>query len=118
MAVSVLAIAKAREIQHVTLNIAIPYPGTELMGMSERGEHGLVLLDRDFSRYQRYGSAVMEVNGISPEELIRLQRQGLIRVYGKWWRWLPIIKRFGLRTVIATGAKTLAGLVSPQKTKQ
>lgn len=105
-------IANAREIHHVTLNIAMPYPGTELMQMAERGEHGLVLLDRDFSRYQRYESAVMEVNGISPDELIALQKKGLMRIYIKWWRWIPIVQRFGLRTVVNTGIKTLAGLFS------
>lgn len=108
-------IANSREIQHVTLNIAMPYPGTELMKMAERGEHGLVLLNRDFSRYQRYDSAVMEVNGITPEELIALQKKGLLRIYLKWWRWLPIIRRFGLRTVVNTGITTLAALFARKK---
>lgn len=103
-------IANAREIHHVTLNIAMPYPGTELKRMADKSEHGLVLLENDFSKYQRYDSAVMSVNGISPDELIRLQKKGLLMIYAKWWRWLPIIKRFGIRAVISTSIQAVKGL--------
>lgn len=104
-------LADAREIHHVTLNIAMPYPGTELKNMADRGEYGLILLDNDFSKYQRYESAVMSVNGILPEELIRLQKKGLIMIYSKWWRWLPILKRFGFKTVMSTGIQSIFRLL-------
>ena len=70
--------------------------------MAEKGEHGLKLLTRDFSRYQRYGSATMEVNGLSPDELLRLQKQGLRRIYSCWWRIIPVLKRHGLRAIAET----------------
>jgi radical SAM superfamily enzyme YgiQ (UPF0313 family) len=99
-----------REIQHVTLNIAIPYPGTEMLRMAERREHGLKLVEQDFSKFQRYGSAVMEVNGIAGPELIDLQRKALLRIYACSWRWLPVLKRFGIKTLLTTGARTVLSL--------
>ena len=58
-------LCKARDIHHTTYGIAMIYPGTEFRAMAERGEHGLRLVNRDFSKMQRYGSAVMEVNGVA-----------------------------------------------------
>ena len=78
----------------------MPYPGTELRAMAERGEHGLKLLERDFSKLQRYGSAVMEVNGLTPADLIELQQEGLRRIYSCWWRILPMIRRHGLLSLL------------------
>ena len=86
--------------------------------MAENGLHGLKLIERDFSKYQRYASAVMEVNGILPDELTRLQREGLRRIYSCWWRILPLIRRLGilalipsawdiLRSGVASGFKAL-----------
>lgn len=100
-------LCRARDLLHVTLNIAIPYPGTEMLKMAESGVHGLKLIERDFSKYQRYGSAVMEVNGISPGELIDLQKKALIRIYSRWWRIVPTLKRFGFMTILLTAFNTI-----------
>lgn len=91
---------KARDIQHATYSIAMPYPGTELHRMAKAGEHGLELIERDYSKYQRYNSAVMIVNGISPEEMIELQMLGLSQIYSVWWRILPMVRRHGIRAII------------------
>lgn len=88
------------ELKHSTLSIAMPYPGTELYDMAIRGEHGLKLLTDDFSKFQRYGSAVMEVNGISPKEMLRLQKVGLLRIYAVPWRLIPVIRRMGIRALL------------------
>ncbi len=93
-------LCRARDIHHTTYGIAIPYPGTELYRMAEAGQHGLRLVERDFSKYQRYASSVMEVNGMSPDELIRLQREGLRRIYSCWWRIIPLIRRMGFLALI------------------
>jgi radical SAM superfamily enzyme YgiQ (UPF0313 family) len=99
----------SRDIQHATYGIAVPYPGTELFEMAEKGEHGLKLLTHDFSRYQRYGSATMEVNGLAPAELLRLQQEGLRRIYSCWWRIVPMLKRHGLRAILKPAASALCG---------
>ena len=93
-------LCRARDIHHTTYGIAIPYPGTELYRMAENGLHGLKLIERDFSKYQRYASSVMEVNGMSPDELVRLQRAGLRRIYSCWWRIVPLVRRMGFLALI------------------
>jgi len=100
-----------REIQHVTLNIAMPYPGTQMYAMAQKRENGLKLVEKDLSKFQRYGSAVMEVNQLTTGELVVLQRKALLRIYACWWRWIPVIKRFGLKTVFITGFNTISSLI-------
>ncbi|MBF0361094.1 MAG: radical SAM protein [Oligoflexia bacterium] len=88
-------LCKTPEIKNVTYGIAIPYPGTEMLKMAERNEYGLKILDKDFSKYHRYGYSVMQVGDISPKEMIVLQQKGLIRIYLCWWRLLPMLKLHG-----------------------
>jgi radical SAM superfamily enzyme YgiQ (UPF0313 family) len=88
------------EIGHSPLSIAIPYPGTELRRMAESGEHGLRLLGRDWDQYRRYDGGVMEVNGMSPEQLQRLQKRALIWMHLTPRKLVATVRRFGLRTVV------------------
>lgn len=94
-------LCKARDIEHATYSIAIPYPGTELYNMAKRKENGLELVSEDFATYQRYGSSVMKVGDLNPEDIVLLQKKGLIRIYTRWWRIWPILKRHGVRALIA-----------------
>lgn len=107
----------ARDIEHTTYGIAIPYPGTELYRMAEKGEYGLKLLTKDFSKYQRYDSAVMQVNDIKPEEIIRLQKLGLMKIYLCWWRIWPMIKRHGLISLIFPALGAINSVFSATFTK-
>lgn len=93
-------VRNSREIIHATFSIAIPYPGTQMWQWALGEMHGLRLVSKDFSRYQRYGSAVMEVNGMTPEDLLSYQRLGLMRIYMVWWRIIPVIRRFGIKALI------------------
>ena len=92
---------RSREIQHATYSIAMPYPGTEFYEMARKGECGLRLHTEDFSKYQRYDSAVLSVNSISPEEFIYFQKIGLLKIYLTPWRIFPAIKRFGILALIS-----------------
>jgi radical SAM superfamily enzyme YgiQ (UPF0313 family) len=100
-------LAKTKEVKQANLAIAVPYPGTELHQMAAAGEHGIKLLSGDFSKYRRYGTAVTEVNGLSPEDLVELQNEGFVRIYSAPWRWKPM---FGKHGVIGT-LLTLSRLV-------
>ena len=93
-------VRRSRPIKHATFGIAIPYPGSEMYDMALKGQHGLKLETQDFSKYQRYNSAVMTVNGISPEELLRLQKKGLMKIYLVPWRIIPVLKRFGFWSLV------------------
>lgn len=107
----------SKDIHHATYGIAMPYPGTEMLEMALKEEHGLVLKEKDFSKYTRYDSAVMAVNGIEPEELVKLQREGLLKIYSCWWRIIPTIKRHGLLNIAIMGTlsvvQTIADRLSP-----
>ncbi|MBU2044109.1 MAG: B12-binding domain-containing radical SAM protein [Candidatus Omnitrophica bacterium] len=87
---------QARDIQQANFSIATPYPGTELYDMARRGDYGLRLLTEDYSRYRRYGSAVMEVNELSAEKLLQLQNDGFLSIYSAPWRILPMIRKSGI----------------------
>lgn len=100
----------AREIQQANFSIATPYPGTELYLMAKNGEHGLRLMTEDFSKYRRYGSAVMGVNELSPEDLIELQNDGFVSIYSAPWRIIPMIKKSGFLGGILTLSRIFSGM--------
>ena len=85
-----------REIKQANFAITVPYPGTELYEMAISGKHGMKLLTGDFSEYRRYGSAVMQVNDLSPDDLIDFQNEGFVRIYAKPWRWKSVIGKYGI----------------------
>lgn len=93
-------VRSSRTIKHATFGIAIPYPGSEMYDMALKGEYGLKLETLDYSKYQRYNSAVMTVNGITPEKMLQLQKKGLMQIYLVPWRIVPVLKRFGIKALI------------------
>ena len=56
----------------------------------------------DFTEYKRYGQAVTRVNNLGPQDLIRLQNEGFVSIYSKYWRWLPVIKKHGIIGLVLT----------------
>lgn len=107
----------SRDLKHASFSIAMPYPGTELYEMALRGDHGLKLLTQDFSQYQRYGSAVLEVNGITPKEMLRLQQVGLIKIYSVPWRLIPVLRRMGIRSLIKPAVSAVVALIQETVSK-
>jgi anaerobic magnesium-protoporphyrin IX monomethyl ester cyclase len=92
------------EIRYAPLAIAVPYPGTELMHMAEHGMHGLKLLEKDYTKYTRYAGGVMEVNGMKPQDLIKLQRRALIVTHSTPRKFWGLIQHFGIRNVLRAGS--------------
>ena len=86
----------SHNIKQANSSIAVPYPGTELNEMAKRGDYGLKLLTEDYSKYIRYGSAVMQVGDLSPNDLIKLQQKAIISIYSAYWRWIPLLRRGGI----------------------
>ena len=70
--------------------------------MAVQEENGMKLLSKDFSEYRRYGSAVTSVNGLTPDDLIRLQNEGFVSVYSRYWRWWPVVKKSGILGLLIT----------------
>ena len=82
-----------KAIKQANISIAVPYPGTELYHMAKRGDHGLVLLTEDYSKYRRYNSAVMQVGEFSPKDLMEMQNYAFLSIYSAPWRLKPMIKK-------------------------
>lgn len=95
------------EIRYAPMPIAIPYPGTELFDMATKGLHGLRLLTDDYSKFNRYAGGVMEVNGMSPAELVRLQRKALIIMHLSFPKMLGTVQHFGFFNVLFTFCKMI-----------
>ncbi|MFH1202767.1 MAG: radical SAM protein [Candidatus Omnitrophota bacterium] len=93
---TLIYLENAREVHQANFSIATPYPGTELFEMAKKGEYGLRLLSEDFSKYRRYGSAVMAVNDLSAQDLIALQNDGFLRIYSVPWRIIPMLRKSGI----------------------
>jgi radical SAM superfamily enzyme YgiQ (UPF0313 family) len=88
------------QVRYAALGIAIPYPGTELMEMAQRGMHGLKLIETDFSKYSRYAGGVMEVDGMKPKELIVLQTLALIILHSTPSKILGLFQHFGFWNIM------------------
>lgn len=102
---------RSREIKQANMNIAVPYPGTQLFEMALRGDHGLKLATTDFSKYRRYNSAVMFVGDLSPKDLINIQNEAYASIYLAPWRWVPMIKKFGIFGALLTFGRLLKTLL-------
>ena len=73
-----------------------------LHDMAANGEGGMKLLSENFTEYKRYGQAVTKVNNLGPDDLVRLQNEGFVSIYSKYWRWLPVLKRHGIIGLLLT----------------
>ena len=98
-------LSKSKEVKQANFAIATPYPGTKFHEMAEKGEGGMKLLSNNFTEYKRYGQAVTKVNNLGPDDLVRLQNEGFVSIYSKYWRWMPVLKRHGLIGLLLTFAR-------------
>jgi anaerobic magnesium-protoporphyrin IX monomethyl ester cyclase len=65
------------------VGLMVPYPGTGIHAMAERGEGGYRLLTDDWAEYDKYGGRALEIDGLPWERLARLQRAALVNFYLK-----------------------------------
>lgn len=93
---------KDKNVKQANFAIAVPYPGTEFYEMSVNGQMGMELLTEDFSEYKRYGAGVTNVNGLTSEDLKRLQNEGFVSVYSRYWRWWPVVQKNGVMGLVMT----------------
>lgn len=98
---SALFIRSIPEVRYAPLAIAIPYPGTELAYMAENHLYGLKLLTKDYDKYSRYAGGVMEVNGMKPSELIKLQRRMLLLMHSTPSKIIGLVKHFGFKNIVS-----------------
>ena len=95
-------LSKSTDVKQANFAIATPYPGTKFHEMAVNGEEGMQLLSDNFTEYRRYGKAVTKVNNLGPDDLIRLQNEGFVSIYSKYWRWRPVLKKYGIIGLLLT----------------
>lgn len=112
-------IRSIRGCQQIFLNIACPYPGTELYEYASTGRGGMRLLSADYSRYTRYGDPVIEVNDLSASDLKRLQSLGLLYFYLTPRRiWHNMVRRCGPGVGLVNSLAFLRGVLSSMVAKK
>jgi radical SAM superfamily enzyme YgiQ (UPF0313 family) len=49
----------------IAVGLMVPYPGTKIYEMAQRGEGGYRLLSTDWAEYDKYGGRALEVGGLT-----------------------------------------------------
>ena len=72
----------------IAVGIMVPYPGSRIFEMAQRGEGGYRLLSQDWSEYDKYGGKALGIKGLTYDELVKWQKRALINLYLKNFRFL------------------------------
>ncbi|MFH0861084.1 MAG: radical SAM protein [Candidatus Altiarchaeota archaeon] len=96
---------KSLKCQQAYVNVGTPFPKTEYCYMAKNGYGGLRLLTDDWSEYRRWGNAVIDVNDLSKEDLIKFQKKAMIEFYLQPRRILYNLKRAGIKAAIKNSIK-------------
>ena len=107
----------AKEVKQANFAIAVPYPGTVFHDMATSGKDGIELLTEDFTEYKRYGHAVTNVGTLSSEDLLRLQNEGFVSIYSKYWRWWSVIRKNGVIGLYLTFHRMLIMVIGKARHK-
>jgi radical SAM superfamily enzyme YgiQ (UPF0313 family) len=107
----------AKEVKQANFAIAVPYPGTVFHDMATSGKDGIELLTEDFTEYKRYGHAVKNGGTLSSEDLLRLQNEGFVSIYSKYWRWWSVIRRWGLMGLLLTFYRMIIMIIGKARHK-
>jgi radical SAM superfamily enzyme YgiQ (UPF0313 family) len=102
-----------KELDQVVINILQPYPGTRVREMVLNGEGGCRFLGsrENNENLQRFGRALIEVNGLTPRHLINLQRSGFLRFYLRPQAIYNNLRLCGLRPFISDSLGFLRSMV-------
>ncbi len=91
--------AKRLKLDEAYFNIMTPYPGTEIYLMAKKNQ-GLRLLTEDYSQYERWGNAVIELPTLSGKELIQWQKKAHRSFYLRLSIMWHQFRRMGLKDSI------------------
>jgi len=87
------------QILYSNFSIANPYPGTEMYQWALEGKHGVKLIIKDFSEYRRYDHSPISVNDLTSEDLVQIQKIGLLRIHFTPKRIFAALKMIGFGTL-------------------
>ncbi len=77
-------LAKELNIRSVSFPIAVPFPGTRLRAMAERGEYGLRITSNNWEDYGKQYPGVMEQGDLSMEKCLFYQQKSYLNHPFKW----------------------------------
>ncbi len=77
-------LAKELDLRGVSFPIAVPFPGTRLWDMANRGEYGLRILSRNWDDYGKQYPGVLEQGDLTIEKLLYYQQKSYLNHPIKW----------------------------------
>ncbi len=81
-------LAKKLDVRGISFPIAVPFPGTRLRAMAERGEYGLRIIGNNWDDYGKQYPGVMEQGNLNMERLLYIQQKSYLHHPIKWnWKW-------------------------------
>lgn len=81
--------------------IMVPYPGTRVRALAERGEGGYARLSSNWNDYNKQIGHAVEFRAIERRQLERLQMRGYVRVYVENGRTLELLRMVPRFTTLA-----------------
>jgi len=80
--------AKKLDLRSVSFPIAVPFPGTRLRAMAEKGEYGLRIISNNWDDYGKQYPGVMEQGKLTMEKILYIQQKSYLNHPIKWnWKW-------------------------------
>jgi radical SAM superfamily enzyme YgiQ (UPF0313 family) len=76
--------ARELDVRGVSFPIAVPFPGTGLRAMAERGEYGLRITSHNWDDYGKQYPGVMEQGDLTIEKLLYYQQKSYLNHPIKW----------------------------------
>jgi len=76
----------------ISIGIMIPYPGTKVAEMAERGEGGYKRVSLEWTDYNKQLGNALELEGLSKRDLTRLQLLGYLKFYVKNFKVIPFFE--------------------------
>lgn len=88
-AMNTIDFAARLNTDHISIGIMIPYPGTEVASLAQKGEGGYKRVSLDWSGYNKQLGNALELENLSRAELTRLQLLGYLGFYVRNLKVLP-----------------------------
>ena len=85
-------LATALNTDSIAVGLMVPYPGTRIFRMAQRGENGYRLISENWAKYDKYGGNVLEIEGLTHKQLVKWQKRALLYFYLKNFRFLDFLK--------------------------
>ncbi|MBW2996313.1 B12-binding domain-containing radical SAM protein [Candidatus Woesearchaeota archaeon] len=106
---------KSLECYQAYVNIGTPFPGTEYYDMAVKGYGGIKLLTKDWKEFRRWGNAVIEVNDLKRDDLIKYQKKALMNFYMTPRRVVYNLRRAGIKAAVINSVSAAKSLLLNKK---